>query len=113
MAEKFTIAPARGTIVVRTGDGVIAESRQALVLREDGHAPVYYLPRADVGMAFLERSDKVTHCPHKGDATHFHIIGTSGQITDGAWSYEDPKDAAKAIAGHVAFHSDRLAVEGL
>ena len=113
MAEKFTIEPARGTIVVRTGDGVIAESSKALVLREDGYAPVYYLPREDVAMEFLDRSDKVTHCPHKGDATHYHIVGTSGQITDGAWSYETPKEAAKAIAGHVAFYTDRLAVEGI
>ena len=83
------------------------------VCKQDGHAPVHYLPRADVAMEFLERSDKVTHCPHKGDATHYHIIGISGQISDGAWSYENPKQGAEAIAGHLAFYTDRLAVEGL
>ena len=113
MAERFTVEPARGTIVVRTGDAVVAESRNALVLREDGYAPVYYLPRKDVAMEFLDRSEKVTHCPHKGDAQHYHIVGTSGQLADAAWSYENPKDGAKEIAGFLAFYPERLAIEAL
>ena len=112
MAEKFKIEPVRGAIVVRTGDAIVAESQNALVLREDGHAPVYYLPRDDVAMEFLDRSEKVTHCPHKGDAQHYHIDGMSGRLPDAAWSYEDPKDGAEAIAGYLAFYSDRLAIEG-
>lgn len=111
MAEKFTIEPARGIIVIRTGDGVIAESSKALVLREDGYAPVYYLPREDVAMEFLERSDKVTHCPHKGEAAHYHIVGASSRIENGAWSYEAPKPGAEAIAGCVAFYPDHMAIE--
>lgn len=113
MAERFTIEPARGTIVVRTGDAVLAESQNALVLREEGYEPVHYLPRADIAMEFLDRSDNVTHCPHKGDATHYHVVGYSGQISDGAWSYEDPKKGAEAIAGYLAFYTDKLAVERL
>ena len=113
MPEKFTIEPARGTIVVRTGDGVIAESRNAVVLRENGYAPVYYLPREDVAMEFLERSDEVTHCPHKGDAAHFHIVGVSTRIENGAWSYETPKAGAEAIAGRLAFYPDHMAIEAI
>ncbi len=113
MAEKFTIEPARGTIVVRTGDAVLAESQNARVLREDGYGPVYYLPREDVAMEFLDRSEKVTHCPHKGDAQHYHIVGISGQLPDAAWSYENPKEGAKEIAGYLAFYPERLAIEAL
>jgi uncharacterized protein (DUF427 family) len=113
MAEKFTIGPAGGTIVVRTGDGVIAESGKALVLREDGYPPVYYLPREDVAMELLDRSDKVTHCPHKGDAAHFHIVGVSSRIENGAWSYEAPKPSAEAIAGYLAFYPDHMAIEAV
>jgi uncharacterized protein (DUF427 family) len=113
MAEKFAIEPARGIIVVRTGDGVIAESKRALVLREDGYSPVYYLPRDDVAMEFLERSDKVTHCPHKGDAAHFHVVGVSNRIENGAWSYEKPKPGAEAIAGWLAFYPDQMAIEAI
>ncbi len=113
MAEKFTIEPARGTIVVRTGDGVIAESRKALVLREDGYSPVYYLPRQDVAMEFLDRSDKITHCPHKGDAQRFHVVGVSSRIENGAWSYETPKPGAEAIAGYLAFYPEQMAIEAV
>lgn len=111
MADKFTIEPAQGTIVVRSTDGVIAESRSALALREQGYPPVYYLPREDVAMEFLDRSDKVTHCPHKGDATHFHIAGVGGSLENAAWSYEAPKPGAEAIAGYLAFYPENLAIE--
>ena len=111
MADRMTIEPAPRKVVVRTGDAIIAESENALVLREDGHAPVYYLPRADVAMEFLDRSDKVTHCPLKGDATHFHISGIGGTMENAAWSYETPKPGAEAIAGHLAFYPENLAIE--
>lgn len=113
MADEFTIEPARGVIVVRTGDAVIAESAKALVLREGDHRPVYYLPRGDVAMEFLDRSEKVTHCPHKGDATHYHIVGTGGSIENGAWSYESPTPGAEPIRGHLAFYPEHLAIEGI
>ena len=113
MAERFMIEPARGIIVVRTGDGVIAESKKALLVRENGYAPVYYLPREDVAMEFLERSDKVTHCPHKGDAAHFHIVGASNRIENGAWSYETPRKGAEAIAGCLAFYPEQMAIEAI
>src|SRR5690606_11936254 len=98
-------------VVIRTGDAIIAESSAALVLREEGHAPVYYLPRSDVAMEFLDPSDKVTHCPLKGDATHYHIAGIGGPVENAAWSYETPKPAAKAIAGYLAFYPENLAIE--
>lgn len=111
MADRITIGPAERKVVVRTGDAIIAESHDALVLREEGHAPVYYLPRADVAMEFVDRSDKVTHCPLKGEATHYHIAGIGGAIENAAWSYESPKPGAEAIAGYLAFYPENLAIE--
>ena len=111
MADKIMIEPAGRKVTVRTGDAVIAESHDVLVLHEEGHAPVYYLPRADVAMEFLDRSDKVTHCPLKGDATHYHVVGSGGTVENGAWSYESPKPDAMAIAGYLAFYPETLAIE--
>ena len=110
---KFTVENAVGTVVVRAGGAVIAESPNALILREGSYKPVYYLPREDVGMEFLDPSDKVTHCPHKGDATHFHIARKSTPIENGAWSYETPLPGAEAIRGHIAFYLEGIAVEEL
>ena len=108
---EITIEPATGTWVVRAGGAVLGESEDALSLQEGSYDPVIYVPRGDVAMAFLERSDKVTHCPHKGAATHYHIAGKSGRIENAAWSYEEPKDRVAQIAGHLAFYQDKVAVE--
>ena len=110
---KFSIERAHGTVVVRAGGAVIAESPNALILREGSYPPVYYLPRNEVGMEFLERSDKVTHCPHKGDATHFNVIRKSTPIENGAWSYENPFAGAMEIKDHIAFYPNEIAVEEL
>jgi uncharacterized protein (DUF427 family) len=97
MAKRITIRPAEGKWSVRAGGAVLGESSAALELDEEGHAPVIYFPRGDLAMAFLEPSEKASHCPWKGDAR---------------WFYESPVDGAGEIAGHVAFHeSDQVTVE--
>ncbi len=86
MSEKFTITPATGVHVVRAGGAVIAETSRALIMHEAGFEPVVYFPREDAGMEFLDPSDTRTTCPHKGEATHYHIAAKSGPIRDAAWS---------------------------
>jgi uncharacterized protein (DUF427 family) len=113
MSEKFTITPATGVYVVRAGGAVIAETSRALILREAGCEPVAYFPREDAGMEFLDPSDTRTTCPHKGEATHYHIAAKSGPITDAAWSYEAPLAGAGAIAGYLAFYGEKATVEAL
>ena len=44
---------------------VIAETTRALDLRESSYAPVAYLPREDVDMTVLKRTDHRTRCPYK------------------------------------------------
>jgi uncharacterized protein (DUF427 family) len=112
MAKRITIRPAEGKWSVRAGGAVLGESSAALELDEEGHAPVIYFPRGDLAMAFLEPSEKASHCPWKGDARWFSIVTKSTTIPDAAWSYESPVDGAGEIAGHVAFHeSDQVTVE--
>ena len=110
MSSKITIEPHAGAVSIRAGGAVIAETTSALVLHEDGHAPVYYLPHEDAGVEFLDRSDLVTHCPLKGDATHYHLVTKSGTIENAAWSYESPIADVAEIAGYVAFYGDKVTV---
>lgn len=108
------IEPAEGPWVVRTPDGVLVESRRALLLREDGHDPVVYFPRDDAAMALLEPSVTTSHCPRKGDATYFSYIGANGRIDDVAWTYDAPnQEQAVPIAGLLAFFDDKVTVEEL
>ena len=113
MADHIRIRKSDATWVVRTADAIIAESRDALELSEGDYPAVVYFPRGDVAMAFLEKTDKSTHCPHKGDATHYSISAPGGTLENAAWSYEAPKDDVAEIAAHVAFYTDRVNVEKL
>jgi uncharacterized protein (DUF427 family) len=97
--------PAGRRVQVTLNGEVLADSRNAIEMREGTHAPVYYLPRADVRMARFERSNHVTHCPFKGDATHYSLAGGPQNL---AWSYEKPYDEMQDILGHVAFYPKRV-----
>jgi uncharacterized protein (DUF427 family) len=77
---------------------VIAESKQTKVI-EGNH----YFPPDSVNHQFLRESSKHTVCPWKGVASYYTVEVGGQQITDGAWFYPAPKDAAKDIADHIAF----------
>ncbi|MGI8624276.1 MAG: DUF427 domain-containing protein [Solirubrobacteraceae bacterium] len=85
------------------GGETIFDSTRAQLVHESHLLPVLYVPREDV-TGQLTRSEKVTHCPFKGDASHFHV----GDAQDVAWRYEAPMDAAPWLDGLVAFYADRL-----
>lgn len=112
MAE-FRITKASGYWVVRIAGSVIGETRNALVLDEDGFAPVIYFPRDALAMALFEPSDTSTTCPDKGEASYFGFTSPDVSLADVAWSYEAPIDKAARIAGHVAFDAERVTVEQL
>jgi len=112
MVEKhITIVEASEPWTVRTAGAIIAESANALQLIEGNNPAVIYFPRADIAMAFLDPSNKTTHCPHKGEAEYFSIVTKSGTLVDVAWSYPQPNEGVEQIAGHIAFHTDRVTVE--
>ncbi len=111
MAQHIKIRPAVGTWVARAGGAILAESKNAMELIEGKMPPVIYFPRADVGMEFLEKSENKSYCPHKGNAVYFGIHAKSGVIADAVWSYEDPFEIARDIAGYLAFYPDKVVVE--
>lgn len=97
------IVEATGKWTVRAAGAVLGESANALELIEDGHDPVIYFPRGDIAMAFLDASEKVTTCPHKGEARYFSIQAKSRLLEDVVWSYENPVGDAERIKGYLAF----------
>jgi uncharacterized protein (DUF427 family) len=98
--------PAR--IVVTLAGRVVADTREAVTPREAAYPPVQYIPRKDVDMALLDRTDHTTYCPYKGDCSYF-IIPLGGQRSANAvWSYEAPYAAVTQIKDHLAFYADRV-----
>ena len=113
MSDHIKIRPAKGTWSVRAAGSVLGETENALELSEGDYPPVIYFPRADISMAFFEKSDTQSVCPHKGTATYYDHIAKSGTFRDVAWSYEAPLDAVAQIEGYLAFFGDKVAVEQL
>lgn len=97
--------PAGRRVRVTLGGEVLAESRDAIELREGGYAPVYYLPRQDVRMERLVGSPHTTYCPYKGSATYFSVTGGPANV---AWSYEQPYDEMADIRELLAFYPKKV-----
>lgn len=104
----ISITPNTARVVVTLGGKTIADSQRALTLREAAYPPVQYIPRDDVDMAQLRRTDHSTHCPYKGDAAYYSVPAGGSRAENAAWSYETPHAAVAQIAGHLAFYPDRV-----
>ncbi len=98
--------PAR--VVVSVAGQVIADTHNALTLREADYSPVQYIPREDVDPSHLERTDHATYCPYKGDCSYYSVPAGGNESVNAVWTYEEPYPAVEQIKGHVAFYPDRV-----
>jgi uncharacterized protein (DUF427 family) len=110
VGSHITISPIAGSVSVAAGGTALGESRAALELREGSYPPVIYVPRADIDMGKLTRTERATTCPWKGQASYYSITTAAGVLDNAVWSYEEPKADVAAIAGHLAFYPDRVTV---
>ncbi|SNB68495.1 Uncharacterized conserved protein, DUF427 family [Arboricoccus pini] len=104
----ISIEPSGERIVVTVAGQIVADSRNALVLREADYPPVYYIPRGDAEPGQLTRSAHATYCPYKGEASYFDIPAGGERSRNAVWSYEAPYSAAGAIKDHLAFYPNRV-----
>lgn len=107
----ITITPNPRRVRVTAGDTVIAETSKALTLKEAKYPAVQYVPREDANMALLERTDRVTHCPYKGDANYYSVKADGKTLDNAIWTYETPYPAMTEISGHLAFYPDKVKIE--
>ena len=95
-------------VTVTFNGTLVADTQHALVLREGPLPPVSYIPREDVVMSYLHKTDYTTHCPFKGDASYF-TVSVKGRTEENAvWSYETPFSSVSAITGYVVFYLDKM-----
>lgn len=104
----ITITPTDARVVVTLDGAVLADSTAALTLQEASYPAVQYIPRGDVDMAALRRTEESTVCPYKGDASYFAPVSGAVSARGIAWSYETPHPAMAQIAGYLAFYPDRV-----
>ena len=111
--HSVTTRPSHARVQVLFKGEVIADTRDAVELHEtqsSNHvlAPVvYYVPRKDVKMDRLARTSHKTHCPFKGDASYFSVVGGP---ENAVWSYEQPYDEMLAIKDGLAFYPDKFEI---
>ena len=76
----------------------IAESKDIVTVECNA-----YFPDTSLDRAYVKPSDHHTTCPWKGVASYYTLDVNGQQNPNAAWFYPAPKDAARQIAGRVAF----------
>jgi uncharacterized protein (DUF427 family) len=107
----ITITPSSRRVTVSAAGRVIGDTRAALTLQEASYPPVQYIPRSDVDMSQLARSEHTTYCPYKGDCSYYDIPAAGAQGRNAVWTYEAPHQAAEAITNYLAFYPDRVDID--
>ena len=76
----IVVEPQPGTVRVRAGGRIVAESRAALRLTEASYPPVLYIPPGDIDGALLLPSERESYCPYKGRAAYHHLALEGGGV---------------------------------
>jgi uncharacterized protein (DUF427 family) len=102
--SRIDVLPSSRHVRVEVDGVTVAESRHPWILFETGLPPRYYLPKTDVRMDLLERTDTATSCPYKGTAEYWSVNGRK----DLAWSYRTPLPESIRIAGLISFYNEKV-----
>jgi uncharacterized protein (DUF427 family) len=104
----ITIEKTPTRVIVRVAGRAIADTKQALTLREASYPAVQYIPRSDVDMTLLQRTNHHTYCPYKGECGYFSIPVGGDRSVNAVWTYESPFAAVAEIKDCLAFYPDRV-----
>ena len=103
--HRITTSPAGTRVQVVFNGELIADTRDAIALKEADYPVVYYLPRTDVKMDRLVRTAHQTYCPFKGHASYFSLANGP---QNAVWSYEQPYDEVAVIKDRLAFYPSKV-----
>ena len=98
----------RNRVIVHHDGRVLADTEAGLLVDEQDHGLVFYIPDVDVRFDLLVATEGRTRCPFKGDASYWRLIDGTEPV---AWAYPDPYPEVARIREHVAFYQDRVHVE--
>jgi len=103
--HRVTMKPAGVRVQVKFNGEIIADTKDAIRLDEADYPAVYYIPRKDVKMDRLVRSNHRTYCPFKGHASYYSL---KDGPENAVWSYEQPYDEMTVIKERLAFYPDKV-----
>ncbi len=105
---EIDLIPLSATVTVELGGEILAQSKNARVMYELGHAPVFYIPRDDVRRELLSDSDHHSHCPYKGDAGYLSVRAGGVSSENAIWYYDQPYDEMRQLKGLLGFYFERF-----
>ncbi|MEZ5560348.1 MAG: DUF427 domain-containing protein [Pseudomonadales bacterium] len=108
---RVDIAPADARLRILVGGQAIADTREALLVTETRHRPVWYLPMADVDAGVIRATETSTYCPFKGHASYWTVQVGDQVLEDVLWGYQDPYQECEPLRGYVSFYTDRVLLE--
>ena len=115
MTNSFTISPhstefgpSPRWVRVYFNRQLIAESRRMMLLRETNHLPLYYFPKQDVRMDFLQPSDHTAHSDWKGDGVFWHVQVGDRIANNAAFTFRNPPGNGPKLEDYVAFAWDKM-----
>jgi uncharacterized protein (DUF427 family) len=106
----ITIEKNPNRVMISLGGQVLADTSNALTLREAKYPAILYIPRADVDIAKLVRTAHTTYCPFKGDCSYYSLPAGGERGINAVWTYEAPFLAVEAIRDYLAFYPDRVEI---
>ena len=99
----ITISAASSNWSIQAGGAVLGETSKALKLNEGNNGPILYFPKKDLAMAFFERKDQKTTCPHKGTSGYYSIVIKSQTLENIAWEFITPNLVVTDLLDYIAF----------
>ena len=91
-----------------TAGMTIIDTTDSILVDEQDHGLVFYVPVSDVRRELLVETDDHSTCPYKGDARYWRLVEGTEPI---AWDYPEPYGEVERLRDHLAFYQDRVSVE--
>lgn len=107
-SHPITVEHSPSRVVVKFGGVVVADTTEAVILKQPSSPERFVIPRKDVKMELLERSEKTSYCPYKGDVSYFNLKSGDASSANAAFSFETPHAAVAELKGRIGFYTEKV-----
>jgi uncharacterized protein (DUF427 family) len=88
------------------GDLLLADTERCLVVDEQDHGLVFYIPDGDIRTELFVPDNRTSVCPYKGVATYRRLPRDGGDVL--IWSYKEPLPEVSRLKGYSAFFQNEV-----
>lgn len=107
--QRIDVLESSRHVRVVAGGREVADTRRPRMLLETGIPTRYYIPRLDVRLDLMRRTELRTTCAYKGTTSDYWAIeDEEGRLREVAWSYAAPTLEVSRITNLVCFFNERV-----